>query len=356
MKAPQRRWTRATTGDVLVTLTDPTGVIMDGTMHADAFQRILMTRELLATSLIECENCPNMPLGMDPLQRADGIEQGTVLLLREATLLHFAKSGPHLSIHPLNLAHIFLAGASPSTNVSSYLRSKQARTRQLLLDCYVLAGDNSRQNVTKECSLATQVTIPDDDQALLDLIEQEAITFRSPRDPGMQLTGHLQHHRGHAALEAPIQVSERGSTLQPQKPLGQNKLVNSGLQFSAEPLREITNALNVSVQSNVFADNLDSEPSKPGDGPLSETILTNSSEPSPNADELFLQLVQNVDGNTGERAVVAAIQTPTLRGDNSTIVPDDGLQEAAFPGPKKSADELDGLLWALVPEDGANSH
>ena len=114
--------------DVLVTLRDPTLCTVHGTVHADVLEWLAQAHEEAnrrsagpAKAALPPEAC---------------IEPGTVLLLRDVTVLRLARSGSHVNIHPMNVVRVFPARMPMSKRARSCVCCAVARSPWSLLDAY----------------------------------------------------------------------------------------------------------------------------------------------------------------------------------------------------------------------------
>jgi hypothetical protein len=344
--APDHAWARTVTGDVLFTVTDPTGVLMDGTMHAGAYHRILQAREHLIGSSIVNESGSIQTTAACAL--LDGTECGTVLLLRDATLLHFAKSGPHLSVHPVNIAGIFLAGERPSLRVQRFLDVSRALSRSQLFDSYAFAGHFAAGVLRKESDALVHAADTDEDRELLDIIEQTAAA--ESRTPSVSRTiAGSSHEAENKRIRVDLMSSVTGD-FRPWVLDDEFGSVESYVPASAQPFREITNMPCSSAPSLT--------PSKRPSGYLS---LSGSTAPnglapaetpvhSSDADSFLLELAREAEKKPLARSTNAADPAPqpsNVSGD-TVLAARKSVQET--PSPASSKDDLDVVLWQLVPE------
>ncbi|KAF6005275.1 hypothetical protein F1559_003830 [Cyanidiococcus yangmingshanensis] len=349
-KSERQRWTRAVASDVLVTVTDPTGVTIDGTMHADALRLILMAREKLETTAKEKENQTDKRMTLEHLAQDDDMERGTVLLLRDATLLYFARSGPHLSIHPLNLAQIFPAEVSPSPKVRCYLHSARSRTPRQILDCYALCGNRSIQTSTNQTGGTSDAAHLADDQLLLEMIEQEANTYFRPKDHSVNTASNFEHVGCETGPKVPQENPDVGRSSQVPTHTKQGNSMRSKLKPLMRPLGEITNTASNFDHVSALMQGTSTEPSKLEGQINPRGSAFESLRPWANQDELLLQLVEQVDGNQIVSTRVMKDDASTQERDDSSAASNDVTLEGTVSVVQKNADDLDGLLWSLVPE------
>eukprot|EP00166_Cyanidium_caldarium_P005504 ctg_672.g370 len=114
--------------DVLVTLRDPTLGTVHGTVHADVLEWLAQTHEEAKRRSAGPANAASPPEAC--------IEPGTVLLLRDVTVLRLARSGSHVNIHPMNVVRVFPARMPMSKRARSCVCCAVARSPWSLLDAY----------------------------------------------------------------------------------------------------------------------------------------------------------------------------------------------------------------------------